>query len=207
MDGFKLPSIPPHTLQPEVKREELKPDEIVRDWLSKLSHRIANDSFDNLSELFHPDCWWRDILGMEWDFASKNGLENTRSYLATATNRIYDIQAIETGGLKAGVMELPGMVWIQGGFYFKNNHGSGRGIVKLLNTEGTVWKAWTVFTGLERLNFQEGSKAQKSLHGAQLAEQPSTADLGIEHAAARDDLQVLIVGAGKHSWVSTDGLV
>lgn len=197
MDGAKLPTIPPHTLQPEVKREEVNAEELVTTWLSKLSQRINEKSFDNLSELFHDECWWRDFTALNWDFSTKHGQGDIGKYLATATNTLTDIQPIKKGGLHSLMVDLAGMIWVQGGFTFKTPHGSGRGLVKLLNVQGTEWKAWNVFTQLEQLDFQKELIEWRKLNPATQARQAAANGNPTNGVNGdKEDLQVLIVGAG-----------
>ena len=204
MDGFELPVIPPHVLQPGVQREDIKADEIVTQWLARLSRCLKGDPDPSceLASLFLDDCWWRDIVGLDWDFTSKHGLERVRQYLDSAPNRLADIQPIQTGGLKPILIDLAGMIWIQGGFTFSNGHGSGRGLVKLLNVGGSAeWKAWVVLTQLEQLDFQKSLNTQKTLNpaaAAAAAAAPSSTQVNGDspHYGREDDLQVLIVGAG-----------
>lgn len=92
---------------------------------------------------------------------------------------------------------LPGMIWIQGGFTFKNQYGTGRGLVKLINVgTGNEWKAWTVFTQLEQLNFQGQVEQKRTLNPAAAIRQPLTNGSSGSGENGDDDLQVLVVGAG-----------
>jgi len=86
---------------------------------------------------------------------------------------------------------MHGMIWVQGGFTFKTRDGSGKGLVRLINTGKTQWKAWTVYTQLERLNNQDEIDRQK-------LEQEST-QTRISNGVKGDkneEPQVLIIGAG-----------
>ncbi|KAI9146866.1 putative flavin-binding monooxygenase protein [Paramyrothecium foliicola] len=197
MDGSVLPIIPKHVLQPGVNRDQLRPEEIVGQWLSKLSASIVGGSFQSLTDLFLEDCWWRDFISMNWDFTSKHGIKDVRTYLATATNTLAHIEPVQSGGLKAVLLDLAGMIWIQGAFTFANQYGSGRGMVKLLNTGETEWKAWIVFTQLEKLNFQHDLEKQKALNPAMAARKPAASTNGDGNQHEEHDLQVLVIGAGQ----------
>ncbi|KAK1710042.1 uncharacterized protein BDZ83DRAFT_757600, partial [Colletotrichum acutatum] len=155
MDGFKLPEIPTLTLQEGVKKEEVDAEKISGEWLSKLEKRFAERSFSNISDLFIDNCWWRDIVGLSWDFTCKQGQDNIKKYLASANHGLSELQTNKLGGLKPLLLDFDGMVWIQTGFTFKTPHGEGKGLLKLGNTGKDEWKAWTVFTQLEKLDFQK----------------------------------------------------
>lgn len=198
MDGFLLPSIPDHSLHPNVKQENVDAKGLVAGWLSRLETCLSQSSFADFPELFVDDCWWRDIIGLEWDFSTKHGLEDVKRYVSNATNTPSDLHSIESGALKPILLDMGGMIWVQGGFTFKSTHGRGRGVVKLLNVGEFEWKAWTVFTQLERLNFQDELESQKTRNPAALSNQVPSNTGVTQSKSEEDDLQVLIVGAGNY---------
>ncbi|VUC33505.1 unnamed protein product [Clonostachys rosea] len=200
MDGFTLPKIPPHILQPGVKKEDINAEAVIEAWISKLRQAFETKSFiGNLDDLFIDDCWWRDIVGLHWNFSSKHGKEDIANYLSSAPNTLSELECSRSGGIKPFVIEVPGMIWVQSAFTFKTAFGSGTGLVKLLNVEGNEWKAWTVFTQLEKFDFQKDIEVKRQQHPATLSKNNSSSQgpATQESSASRDDLQVLIVGAGQ----------
>lgn len=155
MDGIPLGSIPSLSLHDEVDRKEVEADagNIVDAWISSMNKEFREKSFKNLSNLFLDDCWWRDITGLTWDFASKQGLDAVRNFLTNSTNHLEDMTPIKTGGLQPALVDIGTMIWIQGAFTFRTAQGKGRGLVRLANVSKSSWKAWIVFTQLEQLNF------------------------------------------------------
>jgi len=71
---------------------------------------------------------------------------------------------------------------LESGFTFETNYGSCRGIIRLVNTGPEKWKAWTVSTGLDSLKRQEDVKPAES--------------------GSDEEVQVLVVGAGKQTYSS-----
>jgi hypothetical protein len=200
MDGYPLPSIPPHVLQPGVEPGDVQAEAVFEKWISELNSVLSDKSYEKISDLFLDDCWWRDFVSLNWDFSSKHGQTNIIKYLKTATNSLSNLQTVHIGGLKPLLVQLPGMVWIQGAFTFKNQHGSGHGLLKLLNV-GTKdeWKAWSIFTQLEKLDFQEELERRKALNPAAVNRQPQVNGVHEEDESAPVDVEVLIVGAGMRS--------
>jgi hypothetical protein len=189
-EAIPLPPLPNLTLHDGLKSEDVDPVQVVSDWLVKLDACFKAKSFDDLSGLFIEECWWRDITGLSWEWTTKNGQESVGKYLSGAIYPPTEMQCIKTGGLQPSCLDMGGMFWVQGGFEFKNPHGSGKGYVRLANVGKSEWKAWTVFTQLLEFNFQKEVGAEpKSMS-------PTTngVDGNIEPAT---DLQVLVVGAGK----------
>ncbi|KAK8856741.1 indole-3-pyruvate monooxygenase YUCCA8 [Apiospora arundinis] len=164
MDGAQLPPIPQLTLFPGTERQDVDAVAITKGWMSRLDSLLTTRNFNDLNELIIDDGWWRDILGLDWDFTSKQGLGAIAEYLTGAPNPLSGLQCDEAGGLKPLLIELGGMTWIQGGFSFKTPFGEGRGFVRLVNVGPAVWKAWIVFTQLEQLAFQKTLEEQRIRH-------------------------------------------
>ena len=190
MDGTALPSLPSLVLH--VTRDQVDATEIVSNWLAKLNQSFNEKEFTRLPELFIEDCWWRDILGLAWDFSSKHGYDAVEKYLSGSRADVADLKA-STGGLKPVLIELAGQTWVQSGFSFTNRHGRGQGFVRLINVRESEWKAWIMFTQLEELNFQKEVEERRILShaasartsGARMPEDPGS------------DPDVLIIGAGE----------
>ncbi|GKT67113.1 flavin-binding monooxygenase [Colletotrichum tofieldiae] len=197
MDGTKLPEIPALTLQDGVEKEQVDAERISTDWLTRLERRFSEKSFSDLSDLFIDSCWWRDIVGLSWDFTCKQGQENISKYLASAEHGLSDLYTTKIGGLKPLLLDFGGMIWIQTGFTFKTPHGEGKGLLKLGNVGKDEWKAWTVFTQLEKLNFQKEVEAQRAASIPPSIPPVTNGMDGNFNVDAEEDLQVLIVGAAQ----------
>ena len=197
MDGYTLATIPELSLSDGVKRDQIDPEKIFDDWLSKLGLRFSERSYGDLSDLFIDNCWWRDVLSFSWDLTSKHGQENIKTYLKSSANSLTDLSTIKLGGLKPVLIEIGPKIWIQAGFTFKNPHGEGRGVVRLASTDESTWKAWTVSTQLEQLNFQKELESKRTQHpGTTSTEVPVNGVNGHSETKKRH-VQVLIIGAGK----------
>ncbi|KAH8194447.1 hypothetical protein TruAng_011391 [Truncatella angustata] len=191
MEGnLPLASLPTLLLHDGLKREQINPVQIISDWLARLEACFQVKAFGHLSDLFIDDCWWRDIVGLSWDWTTKHGQEAISTYLSASPNPLRDIQCAKTGGLQPTCMDAGDLFWIQGGFLFKHPYGEGKGFVRLTNEGNGEWKAWTVFTQLFELDFQKEVDAKKTLR--------TPATNGISKPAEENlALQVLVVGAGQ----------
>lgn len=200
MDGTELPPIPPLALHGGIRKDDINPQSIVEKWLGELEALFTDKSHNKVSELLIDDCWWRDMVGLDWDFTSKHGHKAISEYLSRSLHGISDLQTIDSTGLKPFVVEIGPMTWIQAGFNFKTPHGQGRGFVRLTNVEKDSWKAWTVFTQLERLNYQDELDTtmlqRASAHTAQVIATNNKETSNSNSTEEQSDLQVLIVGAG-----------
>ena len=121
MDGLPLGTIPSLTLDEETKREPIDPTQLVNDWLIKLEEFLKKKSFDDIPGLFIEDCWWRDIIGLSWDFTSRHGFAAIRDYLAHAVSLPFNLQGIKSGGLQPAIVDTGSMIWVQAGFHLRDS--------------------------------------------------------------------------------------
>ncbi|KAK9780235.1 hypothetical protein SCAR479_02872 [Seiridium cardinale] len=182
-----LPSL---SLHAGMKSEDVDPVQIVTEWLAKMEACLKAKAFDDLSGLFIEDCWWRDIIGLSWDWTTKHGRDSISEYLTSSQNLPTNLKCAKTGGLQPTSLDMGGLFWVQGGFSFKHPHGEGKGFIRLANVGNSEWKAWTVFTQLLQLDFQ------KELETERAQRIPTTIGDG-KHDEPTVELQVLVVGAGQ----------
>ncbi|KAF9869869.1 flavin-binding monooxygenase [Colletotrichum karsti] len=194
MDGTKLPELPDLKLQEGVKKEDVDAGKLTAEWLSKLEKRFAEKTFAGLGDLFIDNCWWRDIVGLSWDFTTKHGQEAIGNYLATADHGLSALLPRMAGGLQPLLVDFGGQVWIQSGFTFKTPHGEGKGLLKLMNVGVGEWKAWTVFTQLERLDYMDELEKERA---ACVPPALAPATNGVNGHAEAEDPQVLVIGAAQ----------
>ncbi|KAI8297624.1 hypothetical protein K4K61_012584 [Colletotrichum sp. SAR11_59] len=190
MDGTKLPELPDLQLQPGVTKESVDAVQITTSWLTTLSQRFAEKNF-TLSDLFIENCWWRDIVALSWDFSCKQGQAAIAAYLSSAEHGLSELEPNKFGGLQPLLVNFGGQVWIQSGFTFRTPHGEGKGLLKLMNVGVGEWRAWTVFTQLERLDYQRELEKQRAA-----CVPPALATNGT-NGTDGEELQVLIVGAAQ----------
>ena len=96
------------------------------------------------------------------------------------------------------------MKFIQSGFRFKTRVGKGRGVVRLANVGPEEWRAWTVYTVLERLDGQDEVEARREKEQSTLS---SSSGAVLASTRGEGDVQVLVIGVGELptgniSWLS-----
>ncbi|KAL2817713.1 hypothetical protein BDW59DRAFT_131956 [Aspergillus cavernicola] len=192
-----LAALPQLTLHPSVEPEHLDAAKIVNDWLSSFTESLTKGRVGDMSGHFlDKESWWRDFVSFSWDIACHNGAEAICKYLSSSTTGFAQPTMDQAGALQPHLADMGGLRFIQSGFCFKNNFGVGRGVLRLANVGPDQWKAWTVFTVLERLNEQE----RLELRRAKEAEiQSSASSRGTLPSSIQIDgsLQVLVIGAGQ----------
>lgn len=152
--------------------------EIVSAWVSSFNKAAQNGDFE-VSGLFLKTSYWRDLLGLTWDFHNLQGLEEITSVLRTQQSgwRIKSVNIDNSNDLRKptiSTFDVEGSVkGIQSFLTVETDVGRGRGIVRLLQDDRDhgKWKVFTLFTTLEELaGFEESVKERRPSgvqHGAQ----------------------------------------
>ncbi|KAL4866473.1 hypothetical protein BDV12DRAFT_172855 [Aspergillus spectabilis] len=186
-----LAALPQLTLHPSVSQEHLYAAKIVNDWISSFTESLTTGRLgDILGHFLEKESWWRDFVSLSWDIACHNGAEAICNYLSRSTTGFAEPKADQLGALQPHLADMGGLRFIQSGFGFKTNFGVGRGVLRLANVGPEQWKAWTVFSVLERLNEQEELELQRA---KEADIQSNTLPSSIQTDGS---LHVLVVGAG-----------
>jgi hypothetical protein len=190
-------AFPSLTLHESINRDHLDASKIAGNWFASLSKQLQDGRLGDLSDLFLEDhSWWRDIMGLSWDITSKEGTKAIKNYLGASTAGFGQLEPIQPGALQPQLAEMGPMIFIQAGFTFQTKIGSGRGILRLANVDPETWKAWTVFTQLERLVGQDEIEAQKLKSSGDQSARSQPFDMS-DIKSDIEGPEVLVVGAGE----------
>ncbi|CEL04210.1 hypothetical protein ASPCAL05341 [Aspergillus calidoustus] len=190
-----LAPLPSLTLHPSTDPDAIDAPQIVNTWLTALTTSLANNQPLATTLLFLPEhSWWRDLATFSWNIACHNSAEAISKYLWQSDAGFTDAVADLPGALAPHLEDLGGMRFIQAGFRFRTRVGSGRGVVRLANVGKGLWRGWTVYTVLERLDGQDEAEARRGEDvGIQPAPPGGEASSSIQK---NEDVQVLVIGAG-----------
>ncbi|KAK5788371.1 hypothetical protein VI817_009329 [Penicillium citrinum] len=172
-------ALPQLTLHPSVNPEEIKPAEIINGWLQSFVESLEKG--DISGHFLDKESWWRDFITFSWDIVCHNGTEAISNYLIASKVEFSDPKADQIGALQPQLVDLGGLRFIQSGFSFKTKFGTGKGVLRLASVGPDQWKAWTVFTVLEKLHEKADEQSSALNHGA-------------------DDPQVLIASQPGEAW-------
>lgn len=149
---IQLP-VTPAPIQP------LEPREIAQQWITKLEAQLSNNNSSQLSELFHEESWWRDMLALDWDFHTVQNLTGIQQYISRNQPRAgLSAFRLQHKGKFQPKLDNPveGLKWIYSMFFFETRIGRGSGVLRLTQNETGVWKAYSVYTSLQELkSFEE----------------------------------------------------
>lgn len=129
----------------EVPESVVQPVELIVGWLNEFSTALASGDAGQVSALFAPKSYWRDLVAFTWNIHTAHGPEEieqrVRATASTAAAARFEVDG-EATVTDAG---------IDGWFTFETSSGNGRGYVRL--NEG---KCVTMLTALRSLKgFEE----------------------------------------------------
>ncbi|KAJ4301404.1 hypothetical protein N0V90_003496 [Kalmusia sp. IMI 367209] len=178
---------------------------VVQDVLSNLLNAVSGKDSAAIANLFLDDkSYWRDHLGLTWDLRTLKGSDKISKFVASSKTPLTKID-IDTSaphrqprfGPIDSVGEVNGIVTY---FTFETQIGRGRGVLKLVEENGT-WKIFTIYTGLTELKGYEEPTGHKRTKGVQHGGDPTRKNWR-EKREAESNLEgvepkVLIIGAGQ----------
>ena len=176
----------------------------VDEWLSDFEDALSGEDAESLASIFHPDCYWRDVLAFTWRITTFRGPEDIASALHSRAGRT-GATGFETDRKRAAPRRVvrAGTECIEAIFAFETAVGRGDGVVRLIPdpADDDRLRAWTLLTALEELaGFEErigaarptGDSYSRDFRG------PNWLDLRKAAAAYEDrDPAVLVVGGGQ----------
>ncbi|MCJ1228592.1 hypothetical protein MMC12_005253 [Toensbergia leucococca] len=182
---------------------------IASEWVSELNKAFTGTDYTAVAQLFLRDSYWRDQLGLSWDYHTLHGPENISSFLKSAPKgcRIKSLEVDSSSSVRqpsvSGV-DFNGKV--QGVVSFltiETDVGRGRGLVRLLqDQEDGKWKAFTLFTTMHELKGHEETVRGRRPNGVIHGGQPGRKNWQERRKATENfegDIEptVLILGAGQ----------
>lgn len=149
---------------------------IATEWVDSLDKALSSQDFEAINRLFLQDSYWRDQLGLSWDYHTFNGPEKIISFLKSSPqgSRIKSIKVDDSNTLHAphiSAADYNGNVNGVGSFLtIETDVGRGPGIVRLVQDKDGKWKAFTLFTAMHELKGHEetvgGNRPQGVTHGS-----------------------------------------
>ena len=174
----------------------------VEHWLAQFEHALAGGH--ELTSLYHPDSFWRDVLALSWTIKTLNGADTILKELtADASMAMPSGFAIAPNRAPPRRVTRAGTNAIEAIIDFETQVGRCSGIVRLIGdpADNNCLKAWTLLTALEELKgFEEqlgvtrprGQSYSRDFRGPNWLDQRTAST-----AYADRDPIVLVVGGGQ----------
>ncbi|KAL2865451.1 putative flavin-binding monooxygenase [Aspergillus lucknowensis] len=158
---IQLPSTPTIYRAPE-------PRIIAQQWLTNLEALLRASDFSKLSQLFHEESWWRDILCLTWDIRTIQNLSGIQEFLTQNQPRaqLSAFRLQHEGKCQAKLESpAPGLTWISSMFFFETASGRGSGVIRLTQDNARVWRAYATYTSLQELKNMEEPLGARRAYG------------------------------------------
>ena len=149
-------------------KELASPKKIAQTWLSNFESSLATGKEDKVAALIHEDGWWRDHLGLSWDFHTLRGTPNMVEFLHPLLLKanLHNLKLQEDGKFAPNKQEpIQGLEWVESMFTFDTAVGSGKGMIRLICLPNGVWKAHMIYTALQDLRDFKATSGDLRPHG------------------------------------------
>ncbi|KAL9063726.1 MAG: hypothetical protein Q9161_009311 [Pseudevernia consocians] len=182
------------------------PKVVATQWVSKLESALASKDAARLANIFHPDCWWRDMLAFQWDLRTVHGLDKLTDFIGKhqETAQISNIRLHRKGQFAPSVAKpMDGLEWIESMFDFDTKTGRGSGVLRIVQGADGIWKGYMMYTVLKELKGAEESAGYRRPHGGNNSLLGGAIKGNWQERRQRqfefldEEPQVLIVGAGQ----------
>lgn len=132
----------------------IDPREIAQQWLTNLESKLASNNVSGLSELFHQESWWRDMVALDWDMRTIQNLNRIQDFVRRRQPHAQlSAFRLQHEGKFQPKLEKPleSLSWISSMFFFETRVGRGAGVLRLTRNDAGAWKAYSVYTSLQEL--------------------------------------------------------
>lgn len=138
----------------------LEPRNIAQQWLTALETQLWRPGTLTLSDLFHTESWWRDMLALDWDMRTAHTSAEIEDLLRKrqGQTRLSRFKLQDKGKFQPRWEQVvAGLSWVSSMFFFETAVGTGTGMLRLTQDAGNgTWKAYAVYTSLQELKgFEE----------------------------------------------------
>ncbi|KAK3313214.1 dimethylaniline monooxygenase (N-oxide forming) [Apodospora peruviana] len=171
--------------------------------IESFNRALESKDYESLTHLFVEDGYWRDHLALSWSLRTLQGRHKIRDFLAKGCSLTkVDVDASSdfrkpqlTGFAPAGNVKGISLYT-----RIATQHGSGRGVIRLVETDNQ-WKIWIFFSTLEELKSHEEPLGPRRPNGVQHGATPGRTNWldrrREEENFSDQEPVVLIIGAGQ----------
>ncbi|KAI0198077.1 hypothetical protein F4808DRAFT_452184 [Astrocystis sublimbata] len=171
--------------------------------IDSLNQLLERTDYEALANLFIDNGYWRDHLGLTWDFRTAKGKEKIVNLLQGGHHLVRVEIDHSPPGNGPQITDLRGYDTIHGIQFFittTTQFGSGRGLVRLVQESGQ-WKIWTLYATMEKLKGYEEAvgpnRPSGVQHGARVGKKNWVERRQIETELKDWEPDVLVVGCGQ----------
>ena len=143
-DASLAPAFFPNELKSTQNIGEREVKAIATKWVSDLNALLEQQDYSKLENLFHKECWWRDLLSMKMDHQLLHTTDEIYPALKECGDKVQFSNFTMTPQHAPALQNpLEGVSWIQAFIEYETKIARGKGLFRLLpNNAGaqTQWK-------------------------------------------------------------------
>lgn len=142
---------------------------ISSEIIDSLNQSLEKEDWKAVAELFVDNGYWRDQLGLTWDFRTARGKEGIIKLLREGHHPLsvrIDQSRQNTGPQVASLRSDGSVRGIQFLTTVATRFGSGEGVVRLVQESGK-WKIWLLFTSMTNLKGHEEAVGPNRANGVE----------------------------------------
>ncbi|KAK5072723.1 hypothetical protein LTR64_004804 [Lithohypha guttulata] len=181
-------------------------DNIAQTLIDKFNAALSSQDTQAILDLFLEDCYWRDHLGLSWNFHTLKGKEKMSDFLGAETKGLKKLTINRSTAFRAphyGALDGAGNInGVEFFVDFEAEKGIGNGLCRILEETAGMWKIFSLFTTLKELKDIKETTYHNRPEGVAHGENKNrenwldrrNKDLNYENGK---EPAVLIVGAGQ----------
>ncbi|CRG91259.1 4-hydroxyacetophenone monooxygenase [Talaromyces islandicus] len=180
------------------------PADIAARIVDDLNKALTAQDHHAVSQLFVENGYWRDHLGLSWDYHTLKTPQKISDFLAAGI-RLSHVEIDSSTAFRAphfgpidGIGEAKGLEFF---IKFKNDVGFGQGVARVAEESSGQWKFFTFYTSLTELNGHAEHTRHRRPQGVGHGGDPNRKNWkerrAAESAFEEKEPQVFIIGAGQ----------
>lgn len=129
--------------------------QLAETWIAAFGRALQKQDATEVARLFRADGHWRDIVAFTWHLHTFSGRRELEIAFEDTLPQVEPSEIVLSPSPAARRVQRGGADSIEAFFEFRTVHGRGRGVVRLVDEDGSP-QAWTLLTTLQELTgFEE----------------------------------------------------
>ncbi len=164
----------------------------VSQWLAQFGAKIEQKDFAGAADMFHDDCYWRDLVSFTWNIKTLEGKADIRAMLDATAAQVQprNWQMVGEGSEADGIVD--------GWFNFETATANGYGYVRL--KDGKCWTLLTTMKSLKGFEEKTGAERPKGVEHGVFKERKNWLERKTDEAAElgyKTQPYCVIIGGGQ----------
>ncbi|KAF7323963.1 Flavin-containing monooxygenase [Mycena kentingensis (nom. inval.)] len=152
LKAYPLPTLDSLGVSSQAVPDAVDANAVATEWLASFATALHDKPQTLVETLFIPNCNWRDILALTWDFRSLHGpaIQTMLDDRLSVAGIVQESVKL-TPGSATLLRPYPDIAWINALYTFRTSLGLCSGVFRLVPTPAGQWKAHCMYTNLDDL--------------------------------------------------------